>query len=48
MARATAIGRRGVTGTSGSGAYWRVAVPVMFGWTVHRKGYAPAARAGTS
>jgi hypothetical protein len=33
MARATRIGRRGVTGTSRETAYWMVADPVMVGCT---------------
>jgi hypothetical protein len=50
MVRAMAIGRRGVTWSSSEPGrrYSSVAVPVMFGWTVHRKVYDPAASAGTS
>ena len=44
MARARMIGRRGVDGL----AYWMVATPVMFGWTVQMKVYEPAGIAGTS
>ena len=48
MARAMRIGRRGVTETSYRAPYWRVALPVMLGWTVHMKVYDPAASGGTS
>ena len=33
MASATRMGRRGVDGL----AYWKLATPVMFGWTVQMK-----------
>ena len=44
MASARRIGRRGVDGL----AYWKLATPVMFGWTVQMKVYEPAGIAGTS
>ena len=47
MARAMRIGRRGVT-VSCRRPYWRVAVPVIVGWTEQMYWYVPAARAGTS
>ena len=43
-AMARRIGRRGVDGL----AYWKLATPVMFGWTVQMKVYEPAGIAGTS
>ena len=48
MARAMRIGRRDVMLTSLTAPYRRVAVPVMFGWTVQTNVYDPAGIAGTS
>jgi 2-keto-3-deoxy-galactonokinase len=45
---ATTIGRRGVLTLPGLDPYWRVAVPVMLGWTVQTNPYVPAGRGGTS
>jgi hypothetical protein len=48
MARATRIGRRGVTGILSGAPYWIVADPVMVGCTVQMNGYVPAGSGGTS